>query len=637
MVGSPDLGLNQILTQTDSTVYSVSFSPDGNYIAYASMDDNVYVHNTNDWNLETTLTEPAGGETGRDVYSVSFSPDGNYIAYGSGNGDVYVHSTSDWSLQQTLTQANGGVKSVAFSPDGDYIAYGEDSGEIIGVYIHNTDNWSHEQTLTEAADDVRSVTFSPDSSYIAYGGGDYWGNEDYNVYIHDMSNWGLITTLTQATREVSSLAFSPDGNYIAYGSDKTYVHKISDWSLENTLNETGSFVNSVSFSPYGNYIVYGSGDNDVYIHDISNWNLTSTLTHAGDGVRSVAFSPKGNYIAYGEKGGGESTGNGDVYVHNFSTLKSELLGEDLNIVNGSDATYEWSLLNASTNYNWYAEVTDGTDTITSDTWNFTTGTGVDYSFSADDFTSDSRTSDFSGISDLTNVTNMTVCTGFGCVNYPNRTNVSGQDLDSNIIFGDCYVAVNSTNLDYTFNATAYLLMNNSDGHCGDNTIFTSNQVVKNARDIKSFGRKCEECEFIKQSNELSKYRVPHFSSYAIGSNSNLTTDDNGPKALNQNVTFTAVYRNVTDGQFINGANCELNVDGSTYTMIERTESYVYNVSFIAYSTYDYNVTCSATGYQTLSTNDTVEISQAAVPEFNGFVIIGLLAAVVLIVLVRKRK
>ena len=232
-----------------------------------------------------------------------------------------------------------------------------------------------------------------------------------------------------------------------------------------------------------------------------------------------------------------------------------------------------------------------------------------------------------------------MCTGFGCVNYPNRTNITNQDLDSSIIFGDCYVAVNSTNLDYTFNATAYLLMNNSDGHCGDNTIFTSNQVVKNARDIKSFGRKCEECEFIKQSNDLSKYRVPHFSSYAIGSNSNLTVDADDPKTINKTVTFTAVYRNTTSGDFISGAMCEIDlINGTVEAMGEGTEKYTFMTSFVDNGTYDYNVTCSATGYITLSTNDTFNIltESQAVPEFNGLIVLVLVGLVLLALYKRKK-
>ena len=291
----------------------------------------------------------------------------------------------------------------------------------------------------------------------------------------------------------------------------------------------------------------------------------------------------------------------------------------------------------------YASLTDDSSiSSTTDFWNVaikesSIPAGVPPTM--DDFINHSKTTDLSDIDDLTNVTNLTVCTGFGCVNYPNRTNITNQDLDSSIIFGDCYVAVNSTNLDYTFNATAYLLMNNSDGHCGDNTIFTSNQVVKNARDIKSFGRKCEECEFIKQSNDLSKYRVPHFSSYAIGSNSNLTVDADDPKTINKTVTFTAVYRNTTSGDFISGAMCEIDlINGTVEAMGEGTEKYTFMTSFVDNGTYDYNVTCSATGYITLSTNDTFNIltESQAVPEFNGLIVLVLVGLVLLALYKRKK-
>ena len=78
----------KVLTQATATVNSVSFSPDGNYIAYGDRDDNVYIHSTSTWALEETLTQATSS-----VISVSFSPDGNYIAYGSSDDNVYVEDT----------------------------------------------------------------------------------------------------------------------------------------------------------------------------------------------------------------------------------------------------------------------------------------------------------------------------------------------------------------------------------------------------------------------------------------------------------------------------------------------------------------------------------------------------------------
>ena len=253
----------------------------------------------------------------------------------------------------------------------------------------------------------------------------------------------------------------------------------------------------------------------------------------------------------------------------------------------------------------------------------------------------SRSTNLSEEADLTNVENLTFATNYATITFANRSvNTTGQDYSSNIVFGDCFVAVDSSNLDYTFNATAYLLMNNSDGHCGDNTIFTSNDFAADAGVVKTSANICKDCKRISVDGDIVKYRVPHFSSYAIGSNSNMTIDANDPKAVNETVTFTAVYRNSTSGDFISGASCEIGLDnGTTSAMTEGTEEYTFQTSFGVIGDYDYNVTCSATGYQTLKTDDNFTITDqtAQIPEFNGIAVLAVLAGIIGLIVYKGKK
>ena len=112
---------------------SVSFSPDGDYLATGSQDDTVRVHNTSDWKEveESRLTDAESS-----VQSISFSPDGDYLATGSRDNVIYVYD-SDWSLIQTLDDGEGStyvMYSVSFSPDGDYLASGSTDDN---VYVYD--------------------------------------------------------------------------------------------------------------------------------------------------------------------------------------------------------------------------------------------------------------------------------------------------------------------------------------------------------------------------------------------------------------------------------------------------------------------------------------------------------------------
>jgi WD40 repeat protein len=112
-----------------------------------------------DWSLETTLTE-----AGSTVNSVAFSPNGDYIAYGSSDANTYVHNTSDWSLETTLTEAGNTVNSVAFSPNGDYIAYG---ARDYKTYVHNTTTDSKPTASSIVKTDDSGVTQSDSDGVIS--------------------------------------------------------------------------------------------------------------------------------------------------------------------------------------------------------------------------------------------------------------------------------------------------------------------------------------------------------------------------------------------------------------------------------------------------------------------------------------
>ena len=248
------------------------------------------------------------------------------------------------------------------------------------------------------------------------------------------------------------------------------------------------------------------------------------------------------------------------------------------------------------------------------------------------FTGFESTTNFSQVENLSAVENLTLGSPYGTISFGNNTvNAESQDYDKNVVFGDCFVAVNASGLDYTFNATAYLLMNNSDGHCGDNTIFVTSDVVGEAGAVKTGAKVCTDCKTVTIGGDTVTFRVPHFSSYAIGSNSNITIDANDPKQVNETVLFTAVYRNSSSGDFISGANCQIDVPTGSYAMNEGVDKYTYQTSFEQNGTYEYNVTCSKTGYNTLFVEDSFQILPAgeAVPEFSAIAMLLLLAITII--------
>jgi dipeptidyl aminopeptidase/acylaminoacyl peptidase len=115
--------LRKTLTGHNNSVWSVSFSPDGQTIATGSSDKTVKL-----WNRDGTLLKTLTGHNDS-VWSVSFSPDGQTIATGSSDKTVKLWNR-DGTLLKTLTGHNDSVWSVSFSPDGQTIATGSDDKTV---------------------------------------------------------------------------------------------------------------------------------------------------------------------------------------------------------------------------------------------------------------------------------------------------------------------------------------------------------------------------------------------------------------------------------------------------------------------------------------------------------------------------
>jgi predicted NACHT family NTPase len=113
--------------------------------------------------LRTLVGHTAG------VLSVSWSPDGRFLASGSEDNTVRIWDAATGSLLQTLQGHTGWVTSVAWSPDGRFLASGAlDSTvrvwDLAQMAVH---------AITEHDSWVESVAWSPDGRFLASGSWDW--------------------------------------------------------------------------------------------------------------------------------------------------------------------------------------------------------------------------------------------------------------------------------------------------------------------------------------------------------------------------------------------------------------------------------------------------------------------------------
>jgi WD40 repeat protein len=271
-------------------VFSVSFSPDGKFLASGSLDKTVKVWEVGSWREVATLR---GHENW--VSSVSFSPDGKFLASGSSESypnspkTVKVWEVGSWREVAILRHGDS-VWSVSFSPDGKFLASGSWDRT---VKIWAVGSW-REVAILRHWDGVISVAFSPDSKFLASG------SLDNTVKVWEVRSWREVATLRGHGHIVSFVSFGPDGKFLASGSDDNTVKvwEVGSWREVAILRHWDG-VYSVSFSPDGKFLASGNLDNTVKVWEVGSWREVTTLKGHGNRVRSVSFSPDGKFLASG--------------------------------------------------------------------------------------------------------------------------------------------------------------------------------------------------------------------------------------------------------------------------------------------------------------------------------------------------
>ncbi len=270
--------------QQDSSVYSVSFSPNGKTFATAGWDGTVKLWRKDGITSGLLFKILKGHQA--PVFNLSFSADGKMLASSSADKTIKLWNAVDGRLIRTLTGHRDGVTSVAFSLDNKIIASGSADKTI---KLWSVVDGRLLKALIGHQDGVTSVAFSADGKILASG------SYDNTVKLWTL-NGILLRTLDNHKSAIASVAFSADGKIAAASWDNTIKIWSVDGHLLQTLTGHTNGVTSVSFSPSG-ILVSGSADNTLKLWNVADGTLLKTLFGHQDPIRSVNFSPSGSLIS----------------------------------------------------------------------------------------------------------------------------------------------------------------------------------------------------------------------------------------------------------------------------------------------------------------------------------------------------
>ena len=231
-----------------------------------------------------TLAEIKGS-----IFSPTWSPDGNRIAYSvqrdKSYPTIYVQNV-DGGAPKVLTPFSGSNMSPSFSPDGSKILFSSSFEGSADIYEISTSggqpkkltNWPSSEVQPSYAPDGQSFVFVSDRA----------GFNKPQIYRYEFGS-GRTTKLSNSGYATSP-QFSSDGSQIAFLNGSSAAIMNSNGAVTANLGNTG-IDEAPSFSPNGKRVVYASKQGNTGIITIKSLNGGETFGKSGQGtIRSPVWS-----------------------------------------------------------------------------------------------------------------------------------------------------------------------------------------------------------------------------------------------------------------------------------------------------------------------------------------------------------
>jgi len=144
---------------------------------------------------------------------VSFSKDGQWVAYVTFPDGVLWRSKIDGSEKLQLTFPPLYPILPIWSPDGKQIAFdAQPQGKPLHIYVLPSSGGAPQEFLPQGPETQQDPSWSPDGKFLVFGGESGFGNPATNIHLVDLKTHAL--SVVPGSQGLFSPRWSPDGKYI---------------------------------------------------------------------------------------------------------------------------------------------------------------------------------------------------------------------------------------------------------------------------------------------------------------------------------------------------------------------------------------------------------------------------------------
>jgi WD40 repeat protein/serine/threonine protein kinase len=309
-----------------ASLINASFSPDGKWVAAASVD-----HTARVWDAANgqAIGEPMRHDG--EVNSVVFSPDGKLVVTASSDGTARLWESRSGKPVGEAMRHDGRVNSAVFSPDEQWVVTASDdgtarqweaaTGKPVGQpmrhdgFVFNAGfspdgKWvvtsSSDQTarIWDAATDkpvCQPLQHSKDVWYADFSSTAKWvvtASGDGTARVWETATGKPVGQPLRHDASVERATFSPDETRLVTASQD---HTARLWEaatgkpVAEPLQHDNS-VNSATFSPDGKWVVTASADGTARVWETATGTAVGEPLRHNTSVRSATFSPDGVWV-----------------------------------------------------------------------------------------------------------------------------------------------------------------------------------------------------------------------------------------------------------------------------------------------------------------------------------------------------